>query len=479
MRLFLRFPWKIFWRFFFLQVAAYNLLFFVVISLLDLNVNPQAYSLNNSILKFFLSSFFVSAATSYLFARPLQKLLLKALSMVSQTEKKEIGAIEEYLFDEEIGEFGDLENTFNRLMRKLNKKTSQLLREREENQAIFSSIAEGIVSVNSEGKVLFFNSRFATQFVDPILLKKESGFTLSEAIRVPEILEAFERARSEVRQQQIVLRIPTQIEAKPRYFSLSVTPLKKENPVEVYGSIGILHDISEVKKAEQIRIEFVDNASHELRTPLTSVKGYLETLKTDLATGQLQQAEKFVDIILRNTNRLIDLVNDMLTIRQLETISEIKRENVHPLAISEQVVSELLVLAREKNISIQVSGEIPDFVADSRKVEQVLRNLVSNAIKYIPEGKAINVKWSQSAKGETLLKVIDNGPGIPAEHLDRLFERFYRIDKGRTRDAGGTGLGLAIVKHIMQSHGGSVEVTSSAEKGSEFTCVFPALGQRP
>lgn len=472
---FYKFPWKIFWRVFLLQFVAYNILFFVIISVLDVRYQPAPFVYNEGLLNFTFFSFFLSLATAYYFARPLHRLLLKSLSMVSQSEKKEIGPIEEYLFDEEVGEFGDLENSFNRLMRKLNKKREQLTRERDENQAIMSSISEGIVSVSLEGRVLFFNSRFATQFVEPVLLKKEGGFTLSEAIRIPEVLEVFEQALAEVKSQRTVIKIATKVDSQPRFFSISVNPLKKGDPANVYGVIGIFHDISEIKKAEQIRIEFVDNASHELRTPLTSIKGYVETLKSDLETGNTQHASKFVDIIARNTNRLMDLVNDLLTIRQLETVSELKLEMVRPLQVSEQVVSELLVLAREKEQMIQVVGDARDFVADSRKVEQVLRNLISNAIKYIPPGKTIQVRWSEGDEGVTVLKVKDNGPGIPAEHLDRLFERFYRIDKGRTRDAGGTGLGLAIVKHIMQSHGGTVSVTSTPDQGSEFTCLFPAM----
>ncbi|MFP5519097.1 MAG: sensor histidine kinase [Bdellovibrionia bacterium] len=468
-----RFPWQIFWRYFTLQVILFNVIFLIVVAILDARYESLPYLFNEALLNFFVMSLVVSLISSYIFSKPLHSLLLKSLSLVSQTERKEIGPIEQYLFDEEVGEFGDLENTINRLMRKLNKKRDQLLREREENQAILTSISEGIVSINKEGKVLFFNSRFATQFVDPVLLKKESGFTLSEAIRIPEILEIFDKAREESKVQRTLIKINTRVDAQPRFFAISVTPLKRNEVDEVYGSIGIMHDITEIKKAEQIRIEFVDNASHELRTPLTSIKGYVDTLKADIDGGHFQQAPKFLEIIQRNTNRLIDLVNDLLTLRQLESVAEIRREKINPLLISEQVVAELMVLANEKNQMLKISGNAPDFYADSRKVEQVLRNLINNAIKYTPSGKTIEVSWQKGEQGETILKVSDNGPGIPAEHLDRLFERFYRIDKGRTRDAGGTGLGLAIVKHIMQSHGGSVSVSSAPERGAEFTCLFP------
>ncbi|MFN8943574.1 MAG: sensor histidine kinase, partial [Pseudobdellovibrionaceae bacterium] len=147
-------------------------------------------------------------------------------------------------------------------------------------------------------------------------------------------------------------------------------------------------------------------------------------------------------------------------------------EEIHPLQVSDLIVNELAVLAQEKNIMIQVSGDVPPFLADLRSVEQVLRNLVSNAIKYIPHSSEVKILWKEDHE-EITLHVIDGGSGIAKEHLPRLFERFYRIDRGRSRDQGGTGLGLAIVKHIMQSHGGSVTVKSEIGKGAEFICHFP------
>jgi two-component system phosphate regulon sensor histidine kinase PhoR len=249
--------------------------------------------------------------------------------------------------------------------------------------------------------------------------------------------------------------------------------MRKGRLREVYGVIGVFYDITDIKKAEQIRIEFVGNASHELRTPLTTVKGYLETLREDFKAGNLKQVPDFLEIIGRNVDRLIELVNDLLSLSSLEHSSQLRLEPVSPLAVSELVVRELARAAAEKNQVIRIHGEMPPFQADARKVEQVLMNLVGNAIKYIPEGKTIQIRWEKGPRNEAILRVIDNGPGIPQEHHSRLFERFYRIDKGRSRDAGGTGLGLAIVKHIMQSHGGTVSVKSQLGQGSEFICVFP------
>jgi two-component system phosphate regulon sensor histidine kinase PhoR len=254
---------------------------------------------------------------------------------------------------------------------------------------------------------------------------------------------------------------------------ISLTPLRRAKDQEVYGVIGVFHDITDIKLAEKIRIDFVENASHELRTPLTSVKGYLDTAQEDIKNGQYQQAGQFLDIVSRNVTRLIELVNDLLSLSTLDSNAELKLEMMEPLVISNQVVSELAPMAAAKNQAIRIVGQVPPFLADASKVDQVLRNLVSNAIKYGPEGKMIQVRWETGGPRTVLLKVIDEGPGIPEEHHSRLFERFYRVDRGRSRDIGGTGLGLAIVKHIMEIHGGEVRVESQPGQGSEFVCQFP------
>ncbi|MNS84804.1 Alkaline phosphatase synthesis sensor protein PhoR [compost metagenome] len=362
----------------------------------------------------------------------------------------------------------------NRMQRKMKRKKEQLAQEREEAQAFMSSVQEGLISITPEQKILYFNSQFAAQFLDPAQMNI-AGLSLKDIFRIPEILEGFEKVYLEGKVHRFTIKLNTRIENQARFFAVSVNPLRKSQSREVYGIIGIFHDITDLKKAEQVRIDFVGNASHELRTPLTAVKGYVETLREDVKTGHFDQTEKFVNIISRNVDRLIDLVNDLLSLSTLESGSELKLEMVAPLQISEHVVSELLGLASEKNQSIRVIGEVPPFMADARKVEQVLRNLVSNSVKYIPSGGTVQIRWEKDANNNVVLRVIDDGPGIPEEHHDRLFERFYRIDKGRTRDAGGTGLGLAIVKHIMQSHGGTVTV-KNGERGAEFVCTFPQVG---
>lgn len=468
-----RFPWKLFWQFYFVQVVFYNLLFIVSLGIISA-YHPFGQTYFWSIVaQYLLVTLLLAAAIAWRFSRPLHKIILKAFRVASKKFEAQ-SEDDEDLLDEELGEYEQIENALNRIHRKMKKRRDQLQQEREETQAFMSAVEEGIVSVTTDLRVLYFNSQFATQFLDSKQVHKV--MTLADIFRYPEIHEAFVRAVQEGRNFRVQVKLETKLEKNVRYFWVSVNPLRKSKSNEVYGAMGIFHDITDLKKAELVRIEFVGNASHELRTPLTSIKGYVDTLKTDIKKGQFEHAEKFIDIISRNVERLAELVNDLLSISTLESNAEIKVEPVNPLQVSEHIVAEFAPIVRDKNQVVMVVGaqDITSFNADVRKVEQVLRNLVSNAVKYIPAEKTVQIRWEKGTQGAVVLRVIDNGPGIPSEHHDRLFERFYRIDKGRSRDAGGTGLGLAIVKHIMQSHGGSVQVKSEMGKGSEFICTFPA-----
>ncbi|MBX2988926.1 MAG: PAS domain-containing protein [Bdellovibrionaceae bacterium] len=429
---------------------------------------------------FFAGCALLSAFTSWRFTRPIQRALRKAMRVAGKRYARlnDDGGEEPGLFEDEPGEYSELVLALDRIDKKLKKRKEQLTREREENAAFMSSVQEGLISVNADGRLLYFNSQFAALFLPPSALQPEQSVSLTDAIRVPEIYESFRRVLEKGVTQKVQVRLGTRLDNQPRDFSVSMNPLRQGKTGEIRGVIGIFHDITDIKKAERIRIEFVGNASHELRTPLTSIKGYLETLKEDFQAGRLDHAGNFISIISSNVNRLIELVNDLLSLSALEHHSELQLETVNALMLSDHVVKELAGMAAEKNQVIRVTGVVPPFLADARKVEQVLRNLVSNAIKYIPDSKQIHIRWDKGPKGEIVLSVADNGAGIPEEHHQRLFERFYRIDRGRSRDAGGTGLGLAIVKHIMQSHGGNVMVKSQMGVGSEFICTFPQLKER-
>lgn len=231
--------------------------------------------------------------------------------------------------------------------------------------------------------------------------------------------------------------------------------------------------IAAFKRAEKMRIDFVANVSHELRTPLTSIKGYTETLLHDLEDGRELDAD-FLKIILKNSNRLLDLINDLLDLSAIESrAEELSLAKLDTQELTAHVVKQVKHQAEEKNSSIQILSDQAPLYADPKRVEQVLTNLIENAIKYCPKNSTVTVAWSEVTDG-TLLKVSDNGRGIAPKYLERLFERFYRLDKGRSRESGGTGLGLSIVKHIMHRHEGTVSVESELGQGTTFTCFFPS-----
>jgi len=478
------FPWRLFWKFFLTLVGLLNFLFVASLGMASYFFDFEFYSPRPAlfIVYFLVLSVISSAWFSYRFVVPLRRVILKALRLAS---KKYVNEFEEDdVLLEGAGEYQELEQALDKIRKKLKKRRLQLSHEREEIQTLMSSMQDAIVSVDLEQRLVFFNSQFAAQFLSSQLIQDRNegrSLTLIDSLREPLVHDLFEKALSTGETQSQQVRLSTQLEglsatinsAGYRDFSLRASPLREEKSRAIYGILAVFHDITELKKAERIRIEFVENASHELRTPLTSVKGFVETLKEDVAGGRLEQLPQFLNIISKNVDRLTELVADMLTISALESSSPLQMELLNPAVITEDVVARLSNLAAEKNILIKCRYLASEFRADAHKIEQVLFNLIGNAIKYISEQGTIEITWDQPNESELRLVVADNGPGIAEEHLARLFERFYRVDKGRSRDVGGTGLGLSIVKHIMQSHNGTVSVKSETGKGAQFICVFP------
>jgi two-component system phosphate regulon sensor histidine kinase PhoR len=266
--------------------------------------------------------------------------------------------------------------------------------------------------------------------------------------------------------------MPLQLEDRKRYFAVSVSPLR-ERSREIYGALVVFHDVTELKLAEQMRMDFVANVSHELRTPLTAIKGYADTLVEDLAAGRAVDG-RFLSTIQRNADRLMDLIQDLLDLNTLESgRDQLQLDWVNTRELTEAVLRQLdgQFIAKKQVVELSVDAE--KVWADRSRLEQILVNLLVNASKYTPTQSRVSVMWDAGKKQDVLLRVHDNGPGIDPIHHDRLFERFFRVDQARSRDLGGTGLGLAIVKHIMTRHGGVVWVSSEVGKGAQFTCQFP------
>jgi two-component system phosphate regulon sensor histidine kinase PhoR len=241
----------------------------------------------------------------------------------------------------------------------------------------------------------------------------------------------------------------------------------------IRGAIAVFHDISRLKELEKIRQDFVANVSHELRTPLTTIKGYAETL----LEGALKEevAYQFVQVIKRQSDRLTKIVEDLLALSKIELKEfQLKIEILPFPELAEDVLRYIQEAAEKKKISISLELPSPLRVkADRHYLEQILINLIDNAIKYGREGGKITVSAVQRNQSEVEISVIDNGIGIPKEDLPRIFERFYRVDKGRSQELGGTGLGLSIVKHLISAHGGRVWAESQFGEGSTFYFTLP------
>jgi two-component system phosphate regulon sensor histidine kinase PhoR len=240
------------------------------------------------------------------------------------------------------------------------------------------------------------------------------------------------------------------------------------------GTILVFHDLTRLKQLERTREEFVANVSHELRTPLSLIKGYVETL-LDGARNNPEVSERFLRIIERNTQRLDLLIQDLLTISALES-GRVKL-NLQPVALrplAEKILADLKKPAEAKDVHLV--NELPDLTVtgDASRLEQVFANLVDNAIKYGRAQGTVTVGGRKADANKIEVFVRDDGPGIPPESLDRIFERFYRVDKARSREQGGTGLGLSIVKHIVQNHGGEAWAKSESGKGATFFFTLPA-----
>jgi two-component system phosphate regulon sensor histidine kinase PhoR len=409
-----------------------------------------------------------SALIARPFFAPLGRLIQKARDATNENFSENPGESE--LVGRREYEWEELESALDRMRSDLRTKTDALAKEQQELEVLMAAIPEAIVAVDTETRLLFFNSRFALLFGDQ---KSETRPVLSEVFRAPEVLETFRRALREEQTATVEVRLHTRTDQSTRNFTVAVTPLRRDSG-PVYSAVGIFHDVTELKQAEKIRIDFVANVSHELRTPLTAIKGYTDTLSSDVRERRFDSLDHYITVIQRNTERLMMLIEDLLDLSSLESNEgpEVAKNTVSTREITSRIIAQLEPRRAMKDQTFNAVYGSEHVQSDSRRLEQVLVNLIDNAIKYGPQGGVIQIAWEKNQKS-VFLRVRDNGPGIPREYLPRLFERFFRVDKARSREMGGTGLGLAIVKHIMQRHGGSVQVKSDLGQGTEFICDFP------
>ncbi len=360
--------------------------------------------------------------------------------------------------------FGGLAGSINQLAESLEGTVSTLAAERSRFETMLERLSDAVIALDHEERVTMVN-RGATRLFG--FDRSPIGQTLLETVRLPVLAELVRRARTEGRVKAEV----DWTSGRRRRLLARATRLGQGE-----GTVLVIQDLTALRRLETVRRDFVANVSHELRTPVGVILANAETL-LDGALDDPKFSRTFVDALHRNAIRLTRLLDDLLDISRLEAgQAHLAPERFDLTEVAAQVIDALSVKAGEKAIDLQWSGDSPVWVrADANAVEQVLVNLIDNAIKYTPSGSRVLVGTAaQEDAGRVRVVVEDNGPGIDAQHRERIFERFYRVDPGRSREMGGTGLGLSIVRHLVESMGGSVGVEPATPQGARFWFTLPA-----
>jgi two-component system phosphate regulon sensor histidine kinase PhoR len=344
----------------------------------------------------------------------------------------------------------------------------EMMQDKMELEAMLSSMVEGVMVIGRDERIMLFNAPVYEML--ELRSRETIGKAYWEVIRNDEINTLLKEAMTEKKSLKKEITI---ISPEETQFLMQVSAILTPQD-RLSGIVAVFHDITELKKLARLRSEFVANVSHEFKTPLTSIKGFVETLR-DGAVKDKEKAEKFLGIIQKHTEQLEELVNDLLSLSALESKEVPLNFEISPLEPLIQTTINLhknQIDQRKLHVSVEIPEGLPSLSLDPVKINEVFSNLLNNAIKFTPPGGEININASQN--GEFVrIDFTDSGIGIESQNFGRIFERFYRVDKGRSRDMGGTGLGLAIVKHIVQSHNGKISVESEFGKGSTFSVFLP------
>jgi two-component system phosphate regulon sensor histidine kinase PhoR len=333
-------------------------------------------------------------------------------------------------------------------------------------EATMNGMREGLIVLDEDLRVVASNRAAHNLF--PIAGGGFNSPRLTELTRNTQIYGAFvDSLKTGTERSGLKIEMPDR-----KMFDLRVVPLTDVDGSGTRGALGVFFDITRLERLERVRQEFLSNVSHELRTPLTAILAFVETLETGDVDDR-EKSQRFLQIIRKNASRMHVLIDDILELSAIEAgIVQVKTETIELHPIVDDVINSLSVKAGDRKITI--TNEVPPDVtvfADARRLEQMLTNLIDNAIKFNREGGSVIVKHENAERDRILVE--DTGEGIPSLHLERLFERFYRVDRARSRDLGGTGLGLAIVKHLAKAHGGEVTVQSKLGAGSLFEIDLP------
>ncbi len=386
------------------------------------------------------------------------------INIMHKAQKVATGDFDQVLEVKSDDEIGKLTKTFNFMAKELKHNVMEISSEKNKIETILNYMTDGVIAFNFEGDVIHANPASKKMLgLDSIKMSFDefsSGYDLDISLNELIFLETTVNKERNINVNNKIIKI---------YFALFTD---EEQRVE--GIIAVLQDVTEQQKLENMRKEFVANVSHELRTPLTSIKSYAETL-LDGGLQDMKTAEKFLEVINSETDRMTRLVKDLLQLSKMD--SQRMHFNMKMISFTGLVknsVDKMQIEAKSKGQQLEcfTIGDIPYVKADQDRIEQVVLNILSNSIKYTPENGKITV-YIGKTHSEVYVKVSDTGIGIPREDINRIFERFYRVDKARSREMGGTGLGLSIAKEIVEAHGGTITVRSEVGKSTDVTVKIP------
>lgn len=409
---------------------------------------------------YYLIIIILSTLGAFIFASKLSSSIVNPIKKLEFiTSRIAAGELDRRVNINSKDEIGQLSNTFNNMADKLQYTINDSIEKQNKLEAILKSMDNGVIAVDKDFKIIMINP-YAKEIFS--IEQDIIGENLLDKIKSYELKEIFKEDNIEDYREVKIL--------SPKEKNLRVKTTDIKIGKQLIGTVAVVQDVTEIKKLENIRSQFVANVTHELKTPLTSIRGFAETLKY---VEDRETKDKFLNIINDESDRLTRLINDILALSHIENSNNMKLENISINEMLEDIVYLMENSAKDKNIELFIVGDkVQPIKGDRDRFKQMMINLVDNGIKYTEEGGKVYI-GAKKEDNNCIVWVEDTGVGISKEHVERLFERFYRVDKARSRSQGGTGLGLAIVKHIVLGFGGTINIESEEGKGSKFIIRIP------
>ena len=411
-----------------------------------------------------LQSIFIAVITAIiiglLLSRTITTPIIKLTKKAEKLAEGDFDSMEETKAEDEIGK---LTNTFHSMAQALNETISEVNSEKTKIETLLLNMTDGILAFNLDGKIIHMNPE---------------GKKLTDCSEDADFNILFKTLDADITMGDMLYiehdkPVERQVFYNDKYIKLTFAPMSIDG--KIAGVLVVLHDITKQEKLELSRREFVADVSHELRTPLATVKSYAETL-IDGGVDDTGLQNKFLSVIVKETDRKTRIVKDLLTLSRLDESDNVPKtlEEIDVQQFLSGIIEKMYINAQKKNqtVTYSIAKDIPNITVESDKLEQVIINILSNAIKYTPDGGHIKVV-SGALYSEIFIKIIDDGIGIPKENLKTIVDRFYRVDKARSRDTGGTGLGLAIAKQMIENMGGTIKINSEYQKGTEVIISIP------